>query len=131
MAPATRQTPYLNSFSKKLARTCCLIPTFLIFYCRVPKFFRLSVCISFCSRHFFLKSFYIWHFFTGLRHVYRNQGQIWRANHRHIPILFLLSLLPYTNLGLTASNGCVGILLSSDNKKTRTRFTDTRLLIIR
>ena len=86
-------------FHKKLARTCRPILAFLIFYCRIPKFFRLSVCISFCSRHFFLKSFCIWHFLKGPRHVYRNQAKIWRGvNHRHILILFLPGLLPYMNL---------------------------------
>ena len=86
-------------FSQILARACRPILAFLIFYCRIPKFFRLSVCISFCSRHFFLKSFCIWHFLKGPRHVYRNQAKIWRGvNHRHILILFLPGLLPYMNL---------------------------------
>ena len=99
MAPAIRQPPYLDSFSQILARACRPILAFLIFYCRIPKFFRLSVCISFCSRHFFLKSFCIWHFLKGPRHVYRNQAKIWRGvNHRHILILFLPGLLPYMNL---------------------------------
>ena len=41
-----------------------------------------------CKKHF-----YMWHFFIGLRHVYRNQSQMWhrgKSPARHVFILLLL-----------------------------------------